>query len=91
MYDQVTADAIKENAELRERIRVLEGEVTRLKTVPIKYRRMEFNAQLQNENTTLNERVRVLREALQRADEVLEDMGCNQTSAACRAALEATK
>ena len=37
------------------------------------------------------ERIRVLREALQRADEVLEDMGCNQTSAACRAALEATK
>ena len=37
------------------------------------------------------ERIRVLREALERADEVLEDMGCNQTSAACRAALEATK
>lgn len=37
------------------------------------------------------ERVRVLREALEKADEVLEYMGCNQTSAACRAALEATQ
>lgn len=37
------------------------------------------------------ERIRVLREALGKADEVLEYMGCNQTSAACRAALEATQ
>ena len=37
------------------------------------------------------ERIRVLREALHRADEVLGDMGCNQTSAACRSALEATQ
>ena len=48
-----------------ERIRVLEGEVARMKTVPMKYRRMEFNAQLQHENATLTERVRVLREAVQ--------------------------
>ena len=46
---------------------------------------------LKRELQTQAERIRVLWEALERADEVLEDMGCNQTSAACRAALEATK
>lgn len=49
-----------------ERVRVLEGEVTRLKTMPMKYRRMEFNAQLQHENATLTERIRVLRDALEK-------------------------
>lgn len=49
-----------------ERIRVLEGEVARMKTVPMKYRRMEFNAQLQHENATLTERIRVLRDALEK-------------------------
>ena len=46
---------------------------------------------LKRELQTQAERIRVLWVALERADEVLEDMGCNQTSAACRAALEATK
>lgn len=35
------------------RIAELEAEVARLKTVPMKYRRMEFNAQLQKENEEL--------------------------------------
>ncbi len=51
--DEVVAD----NAALRKN-------VERLKTVPMKYRRMEFNAQLQNENAALRERIKVLEDAL---------------------------
>jgi len=44
---------------------VLRKEVERLKTVPMKYRRMAFNAQLQEENKALWERVEALeRDAL---------------------------
>ena len=35
----------------------LEEEIERLKTVPMKYRRMEFNAQLQNENDELRQQL----------------------------------
>ena len=42
-----------------------DAEVARLKTVPMKYRRMEFNAQLQKENDQLREQVAMLREAFQ--------------------------
>ena len=41
-----------------------DAEVAQLKTVPMKYRRMEFNAQLQKENDQLREQVALLREAL---------------------------
>ena len=41
-----------------------DAEVARLKTVPMKYRRMEFNAQLQKENDQLREQVALLRGAL---------------------------
>ena len=44
-------DAQAEIAKRDKRIKELEQQVTRLKTVPMKYRRMEFNAQLQRENT----------------------------------------
>lgn len=37
----------------------LEQEVERLKTVPMKYRRMEFNAQLQEENAELRQQLAV--------------------------------
>ena len=49
-----------------------DAEIARLKTVPMKYRRMEFNAQLQDEvaklekeNDQLREQVALLREAFQ--------------------------
>lgn len=42
----------------------LRKEVERLKTVPMKYRRMAFNAQLQEENKALWERVETLEKAL---------------------------
>lgn len=38
-------------------IAIKDAEIARWKTVPMKYRRMEFNAQLQEENASLKERV----------------------------------
>lgn len=45
-FDQVAAAILKATGPL-------EKEIERLKTVPMKYRRMAFNAQLQNENAEL--------------------------------------
>ena len=42
-----------------------DAEVARLKSVPMKYRRMAFNAQLQNENAQLHEQVALLRSTMQ--------------------------
>ena len=42
------------------RIAELEAEVSSLKTVPMKYRRMEFNAQLQRENEVLRNALNVV-------------------------------
>jgi len=39
-----------ENARLSEKVAEQSAEIERLKTVPMKYRRMAFNAQLQDEN-----------------------------------------
>ena len=44
----------------RRHIEQLEAENKRLKTVPMKYRRLEFNAQLQNENDELRAKVAAL-------------------------------
>lgn len=44
-------ERINQEIKQAERIKELEQEVTRLKTVPMKYRRMEYNAKLQRENT----------------------------------------
>lgn len=52
------ADLIeKQAAELA----ALRAEVARLKTVPMKYRRMEFNAQLQQENAELRAAIDAMR------------------------------
>ena len=59
MREYAAAQSIADNAALR-------AELARLKTVPMKYRRMEFNAQLQAENAALRERVKVLEDALRR-------------------------
>lgn len=48
------ATVIEQREKLRaQRAKVLEVKVQQLKTVPMKYRRMAFNAQLQKENETL--------------------------------------
>ena len=44
-----------------EEIARLRAELERLKTVPMKYRRMEFNAQLQEENSKLRAEVELMR------------------------------
>lgn len=54
-FDPVAAFDAK-NAEiesLRQQLASCDAEIERLKTVPMRYRRMAFNAQLQNENTQL--------------------------------------
>ena len=62
----------------------LRKEVERLKTVPMKYRRMAFNAQLQEENKALRERVEALEKALQTL--LIERDGHYSTAAAWEAA-----
>lgn len=67
----------------------LRKEVERLKTVPMKYRRMAFNAQLQEENKALWERVETLEKALQTL--LIERDGHYSTAAAWEAARAAMK
>jgi hypothetical protein len=55
------------NALLTEEIERLRAENDRLKTVPMKYRRMEFNAQLQAENERLRAEVAAARRACELA------------------------
>ena len=55
---------------LREQLAKKDTEIARLKTVPMKYRRMAFNAQLHNEIETLREQ---LKEAERQRDELLPD------------------
>ena len=42
---------------LREQLAKKDAEIARLKTVPMKYRRMAFNAQLQDENEELRQQL----------------------------------
>lgn len=44
-------------AELRQQLAAANAEIERLKTVPMKYRRMAFNAQLQDENRELEKQL----------------------------------
>jgi len=49
----------------------LQDKIDRLKTVPMKYRRMEFNAQLQSELDKANARIAQLEEALNQVEPLL--------------------
>ena len=62
--------------EQSDRIKWLEQQIARLKTVPMKYRRMEFNAQLQRENTEQAAEITRLKVVIGECKEVLED--CHQ-------------
>lgn len=48
---------LAENAALRQQLDEKDAEIERLKTVPMKYRRMAFNAQLQDENRELGKQL----------------------------------
>ena len=53
-YTDVCEETIKS---LRQQLAAKDAEIERLKTVPMKYRRMAFNAQLQNENDQLRQQL----------------------------------
>jgi len=72
-----------------DQLAALTKENERLKTVPMKYRRMAFNAQLQEENKALWERVETLEKALQTL--LIERDGHYSTAAAWEAARAAMK
>ena len=62
---------LEEIESLRQQLASKDAEIAQLKTVPMKYRRMAFNAQLQDENNTLRQQLEterkrglLLREAL---------------------------
>lgn len=55
-------------AELDQQVAALTKENERLKTVPMKYRRMEFNAQLQNQLSASQAREARLRDAMDTCD-----------------------
>lgn len=58
-------------AALRQQLAECQKENERLKTVPMKYRRMAFNAQLQDENLKLEKQLAECQAALALKDEVL--------------------
>lgn len=64
-YQDAAEQLIKQQAEittLREQVEKLTKERDALKTVPMKYRRMQFNAELQEEVTQLQKQLTVLAE-----------------------------
>ena len=54
-----------------ERIRELETKLSKAKDIPMKYKRMEFNAQLQDENTSLRTALTAEREVSDKLEEAL--------------------
>jgi len=62
---QAAWDALRRERDgLRAKVTEQSAEIWRLKTVPMKYRRMAFNAQLQDENAALRAKVAELEEKL---------------------------
>lgn len=57
---------------LRQQLASCDAEIERLKTVPMRYRRMAFNAQLQNENTQLCQQLAAALAACKLKDVTLE-------------------
>lgn len=70
-FDRIVTDPRIEEAEAE--LRRLQAQNERLKTLPMKYRRMEFNAQLQTENDRLRAQRDELLDALKRALPHAED------------------
>ena len=61
-----------EIAKRDKRIKELEQQIARLKTVPMKYRRMEFNAQLQRENTEQAAEISRLKSVIEKCKDGIE-------------------
>lgn len=53
-HDDLICEAAAEIESLRKKLDAKDVEIERLKTVPMRYRRMAFNAQLQDENDSLS-------------------------------------
>ena len=73
-HDDLIQEGVTEIESLRQQLTSCDAEIERLKTVPMRYRRMAFNAQLQDENAQLSQQladsqkqVTLLREAMQGA------------------------
>ena len=66
-YTDVCEETIKS---LRQQLAAKDAEIERLKTVPMKYRRMAFNAQLQNENAQLRQQLAEALAACKTKDEL---------------------
>ena len=62
--DDVEYVSAKQFESLRQQLAECQKENERLKTVPMKYRRMAFNAQLQDENARLNKQLAACQAAL---------------------------
>lgn len=69
---QEATEALVELATMNERIRELEASLIKAKGIPMKYKRMEFNAQLQDENSSLRTALAAEREVLL-AEQALSD------------------
>ena len=65
-----------ELAALREQVEKLTKERDELKTVPMKYRRMQFNAELQDEVTQLQKQLAALAEQNEKMRKVLLRLAC---------------
>ena len=82
--------------ELREQVEKLTKERDELKTVPMKYRRMQFNAELQDEVTQLQKQLAALAEQNERQSKALNTLldisqvshvSANTLESVCRSAL----
>lgn len=60
-----------------ERIRELETKLSKAKDIPMKYKRMEFNAQLQDENTSLRTALTAEREVSDKLEKALKECASN--------------
>ena len=61
-----------EITKLREQVAAQAAEIARLKTVPMKYRRMQFNAELQEEVARLREQVKAQAAVIEKLREAME-------------------
>lgn len=64
---------------LRAELAKKDAKIERLKTVPMMYRRMAFNAQLQDENAELQQQLAALKTGLHEICAAIDDPACDLT------------